>query len=435
MSADDHLDQTTANRMTSELDPAPGTVSDRDLVESLRAENAMLRETLDMIEGTIIVYDQERNFKFANQAYHLVFPHIPPNEELIGLKYEDLLRMSIAAKSVADPQAYIDPDAFIARRIVELNRREPVPTEATTLRPGRETYQADSGRWFLLRSRRAPSGNNITLRVDITEQKMLQQEALQARDIAEEANRMKSQFLANLSHELRTPLNAVINFAQLLLDEVHGPLGAPEYRSFANDIAEGGASLLALIDQLLDLARAEAGRLAIREIATDPAAVIREACAQVAREAEAASVDIRCDIRADLGRMQGDPHRLRQVLVYLIANAVKFSRGKGRIRIAASHDSDGSLRIIVRDNGIGITASNLPRVMQPFEQGAELTLDARPGVGLGLPLAHHLVQLHGGTLTLRSRYGRGTTVTILLPAWRMLPDSTAQPCEQPIQQS
>ncbi len=172
----------------------------RTEIEALRRQNLALRETLDAIDGTIVVYDQERRYLFGNQQYHAVYPHLPPERDLIGRKYEDVLALSIAAGTVDDPTAYTDTAGFIARRVQDMERRSLSPV-AQNARAGRESLHPQTGRWSLVRTRRTPSGNDVSLRVDITAQKELQHALQQAREAAETASQMKSQFLGNVSHE------------------------------------------------------------------------------------------------------------------------------------------------------------------------------------------------------------------------------------------
>ena len=339
----------------------------RTEIEALRRQNLALRETLDAIDGTIVVYDQERRYLFGNQQYHAVYPHLPAEGELIGLKYEDVLALSIAAGTVDDPAAYTDTASFIARRVDDMERRSLSPV-AQIAPPGRESLHPQTGRWSLVRSRRTPSGNDVSLRVDISAQKELQHALQQAREAAETASQMKSQFLGNVSHELRTPLNAVINFARLIADQIHGPLGAPQYREYARDIAESGTHLLTLIDDLLDLARAEAGRLAVVESNVDTSRLIATACRVLEPEAIANGIALTHAIGGDVSYMRGDATRLRQVLFNLIANAIKFTRAGGTVHVEAACDATGGLQVRVSDTGIGIAAPDLAYVMEPFAQ-------------------------------------------------------------------
>ncbi|MDR3535437.1 MAG: ATP-binding protein [Acetobacteraceae bacterium] len=384
---------------------------------ALRQQVSDLSETLDEVEGAIVVYDRDRRFLLANQAYHALFPHLPADDVLRHERYEELLRRSMVAGTVHDPQAQSDPDGFVARRIAAMEQRQRLPRETTAQRPGRVVYQPRLGRWYLVRSRRTPSGNDVSLRVDITAQKQLQQALEEARAAAETSDRMKSQFLASVSHELRTPLNAVINFARLIAEEIHGPLGATEYRGYAQDIRDSGTHLLGLIDELLDLARAQAGRLTIQEGLLDPSALVRTVCRVLGPEAVGAGVSLSWEAPAERWSVRGDPVRLRQVLLNLVGNAIKFTASGGTVRVSLAVTDDGALRITVRDNGVGIAAEDLGRVMRPFEQ---VHAGRAPGIGLGLPLSRFLVELHGGQLALASTPGEGTTAEVALPADRVL---------------
>lgn len=386
-----------------------------------RREVADLRETLDELEGSVVVYDRDRRFLFANRAYRALFPYLPPDDVLRQERFEDLLRRSIAAGVVRHPMAVSDPDGFVAMRVASMQRRQRRAAEPQGARPGRETYHPLLDRWFLIRSRRTPRGNDVSLRVDVTGLKRLQQQLETARRAAEASDHMKSQFLASISHELRTPLNAVINFARLLSDQIRGPLGHPDYVSYARDIEDGGRHLLGLIDELLDLARAAAGRLTIHEGVADPAGLLRAVCRVLGPEAAAAGVSLTCDIPQEPPALRGDPVRLRQVLLNLVANAIKFTSPGGSVRLDLTVPADGGMRIQVRDTGVGIAPEDLGRVMQPFEQAHAAAGARRPGVGLGLPLARHLVELHGGCLVLASTPGQGTTAEVSLPADRVLP--------------
>ncbi len=254
---------------------------------------------------------------------------------------------------------------------------------------------------------------------------LLRETLVAAREEAEAANRMKSQFLGNVTHELRTPLNAVINFAQLIADEINGPLGAAEYREYAAQIGASGTELLSLIDELLDLARAEAGQLTITEGLAEPDVLIDAACRMLAPEAAARHVTLTRPAHAALLPVRGDATRLRQVVASLIANALKFTPAGGEARINAAQDPAIGLTISVSDTGIGIDPTNLTRVMEPFEQVSGGGTESHPGIGLGLPLARHLAELHGGTLILRSEQGGGTTALFTLPAHRLVNSSGA----------
>lgn len=211
-------------------------------------ECMLLRDVLDSIDASIVVYDSDDRFVMGNRRYFELYPHLPDDGSLVGLTFEEMLRFTLAHGAPAELQAMIDPEAFVARRLAEWK----VPGEREQLHP--------SGRWDLIRQQVTPQGHRVTLRVDITQQKRLQQELARTRDELRAANDAKSGFMAAVSHELRTPLNAVIGFAEILGEEHLGPIGSPRYREYAQDIMAAGHHLLDLIGTVLDLAKIEAGK-------------------------------------------------------------------------------------------------------------------------------------------------------------------------------
>lgn len=395
-------------------------LSDQASADMLR-RNATLRETIDAIDATIVVYDRDRRYVLGNRAYHAMFPHLPSDQELIGEHYEDLLARSIAAGTVADPEAYRNPADFIARRTEEIMREDTPP---------REVYNRASNRWFMIRVSRTPDGSRVALRVDITDQKRMQAELAEAHHAAEAASRAKSQFLANVSHELRTPLNAVINFAQLIAEELHGPAGDPKYVEYADTIRSSGQYLLALFNDLLDLARADSGRLTLARQPVNLRAQIVSVGRMMLVEAQAAQVDLITDVPRELPSVLGDSTRLRQVLVNLVSNAIKFTEPSGSVRVTAEA-ADGCVEITVSDTGCGIAPADMERVLLPFEQVVDPARRLNPGAGLGLPLSKHLVELHGGSLRLVSAPQQGTTVVVSLPvADRPQPEEAGHPNDE-----
>ncbi|HEX4112334.1 MAG TPA: ATP-binding protein [Stellaceae bacterium] len=245
-----------------------------------------------------------------------------------------------------------------------------------------------------------------------------------ARDEAEAASRSKSEFLANMSHELRTPLNAVIGFSQAMIGQVKGPLNE-HYRGYARDICEGGSHLLAIINDILDLSKAEAGKLELFEEPVDIALTIEQARRFVQLKAEEVGHTLTVREDKNLPLIMADGLRLKQIIINLLSNAVKFTPPGGRIEIGAAFDDRAGFIIVVRDNGIGIAPDHLQKVMEPFAQVDGALNRRHEGSGLGLPLAAKMAKLHDGTLSIESEPGRGTIAIVILPAYRRYREAVA----------
>ncbi|HUH84658.1 MAG TPA: ATP-binding protein [Stellaceae bacterium] len=239
-----------------------------------------------------------------------------------------------------------------------------------------------------------------------------------ARRAAEEASRVKSEFMAHMSHELRTPLNAIIGFSEAIRDAVMGPVSA-RYRDYARDIHSSGSHLLRLIKDILDLSKVEAGRLELREEIVDLATLVEDCRRFFSERAAAGGLKLTVRVASDLPRVQGDEIRLKQILLNLLSNAVKFTAPGGRIMLEAAKTPDGGVALSVADTGIGMTPEEVPLALEPFRQLEGAFNRRYDGTGLGLPLARQLAELHGGTLTIDSAKDRGTTVTVTLPASRV----------------
>lgn len=248
--------------------------------------------------------------------------------------------------------------------------------------------------------------------------RIAKEEAEAARALAEAASQAKSEFLATMSHELRTPLNAVIGFSQVMMSETLGPIGSPQYREYAKDIHDSGTHLLEIINDILDLSKAEAGKLELDEGRVDIRDVIDATCRLIRPRAERAGLSVVARVPASLPRLWGDERKLKQILLNLVSNAVKFTPSGGQIEIAASFHVQAGFSVTVQDTGIGIAAENLRRVLEPFVQVENSLTRSHEGSGLGLPLAAKMAELHGGKLSIDSDLGKGTRVALTLPARR-----------------
>jgi signal transduction histidine kinase len=237
---------------------------------------------------------------------------------------------------------------------------------------------------------------------------------------ANKANHSKSEFLANMSHELRTPLNAIIGFSDIMDKETFGPVGNARYASYVKDIAGSGHHLLSIINDILDLAKAEANKLTLDEREIDLNQVAAESIRMCEPKAQQNGVAVTFKSCADEVIVRGDAKLMLQILLNLVSNAVKFSHEGGAVEVNVQLASDQSVAIAVRDEGIGIPAADIERVLRPFEQVEDSRTRAHGGTGLGLPYAVKLAELHGGALWIESQINVGTTVRVVLPRERFI---------------
>jgi len=249
--------------------------------------------------------------------------------------------------------------------------------------------------------------------------------ALQQRaEKAEAESQAKSAFLAIISHELRTPLNAIIGFSGLMEAERFGPLGAPRYREYVSDIRQSGEHLLELINNILNLTKAEAGKLELQEDDLDVVDLAQTCARHMQPRAAEASLRLELLLPASPLMLRADAAKLRQILFNLLSNALKFTPEGGRIQLGIEPGDEGGLNLVVSDTGIGMAPQDIPLALQPFTQLDSSLTRRYEGTGLGLPLTRSLVELHGGRLRLESCLGKGTTATAMFPASRMLKKTT-----------
>jgi PAS domain S-box-containing protein len=254
---------------------------------------------------------------------------------------------------------------------------------------------------------------------DITGELERRNQLLDAINEADLANRTKSAFLANMSHELRTPLNAIIGFSEILTGQLFGKMENDRYLDYAKDINETGKHLLTVLNDLLDISRIEAGFVKLDEGVIDIRRMLKSCARMLGDRVVEAGLHLELDIPNDLPALFGDETRLRQVLINLLINSVKFTPRGGTIHMRALMADDGGIDIEVEDTGVGISPGDLERVMEPFQQAEQALSRRYGGVGLGLSLARNLTELHGGTITLKSEQGAWTLIRIHLPADRV----------------
>jgi signal transduction histidine kinase len=245
-----------------------------------------------------------------------------------------------------------------------------------------------------------------------------ERELVRAKDKAEAASRAKSAFLANMSHELRTPLNAIIGFAEIIKRRTFGP-ASERYTEYAGDIYNSGTHLLGLINEVLNLSKLEAGQFELHEQEVELATTVAACMQMIETQARKAKIRLAVSLDPEALFVRADERRLRQILINLLANAVKFTPEGGEVRVTSIR-RNGGLAISVSDTGIGMAPEDIPRALAPFGQIESKVRRKQEGTGLGLPLAKRFVELHGGIFTIDSTLNSGTTVTFLLPRSRMI---------------
>jgi PAS domain S-box-containing protein len=254
---------------------------------------------------------------------------------------------------------------------------------------------------------------------DLTSWKRTENELVEARDRAVESNRQKSDFLAHISHELRTPLNAILGFSDVMRTQRFGTMGNEKYLAYANDIHASGSHLLSIVSDLLDLSRVEAGKLELDFMAVSLEEVADYALNLLKDEAGAAGVILRKSLPANLPRVVGDQKTLRQIIINLISNGIKYSNAGGEVLISAAIAGKGALTLRIKDTGIGMSETEVEEVLKPYGR-VENASRQRQGTGLGLPLTRSLVEANRAKFSISSKSGEGTLVEILFPGPRVL---------------
>jgi two-component system, cell cycle sensor histidine kinase PleC len=250
----------------------------------------------------------------------------------------------------------------------------------------------------------------------------------EARRRAEEANLAKSRFLATMSHELRTPLNAILGFSEVMKSELFGPHSVEQYRDYSIDIHSSGQHLLNIINEILDLSRIEAGRYELQEEAIDLASMADDCRHMLEMRAHAKSITLKTALETGLPRLWADERAVRQIIINLLANGIKFTPQGGEVTIKAGWTQAGGQYVAIKDTGPGIPEEELPTVLESFGRGSMAIKTAEQGSGLGLPIVKGLVELHGGQFHLRSRLREGTEVIVIFPAARVM--ETVAPVEK-----
>ena len=382
--------------------------------DELRHSHELLLRVIDAVPVRVSATDRNGRFVFANECFARAMGR--PVQAIIG-------------NTLAELQPGEETDAAMELdRCLIAGETKPTAFELDVTDPGGEqmvllTNKAvlddDVGRPMLV----------VTVSLDITDRKNAELAVLAAKEVAELANHSKTEFLANMSHELRTPLNAIIGFSQLMADEVLGPLGNTKYTGYARDICNSAEHLLGIINDILDVSKLEAGKFELEEEMIEITQITRNLLHFVADRASALEVTIDTDIEPDLPRLRADARKVKQILLNLVTNALKFSQPGSRVTLRA-RTHNGAIIIEVIDRGIGMDEAEITTAITRFGQVASTWNRKHAGTGLGLPLAIGLVELHDGKLEIRSRKGEGTTVTVTFPAERSVPQDEMRAAEE-----
>jgi signal transduction histidine kinase len=281
-----------------------------------------------------------------------------------------------------------------------------------------ESNKLQAANTELTEERRKLQIANIDLTKERSKLQVSNAELKESQNDAEVANHAKSFFLANMSHEFRTPLNAIIGFSQVIKDEIMGP-GRPIYAEYAKDIWGAGEHLLEIINNVLDISKIEAGKTELSDELVDPAEIVGASIATMRVQAANKKIALTADISPGTPFIRGDALRLRQVLINLVSNAVKFTEA-GHVTVSVAFDAVQGFRFTVADTGIGMSPVEIKKALEPFGQVENAITKKYEGTGLGLPLAQRLVELHGGRLEIESVKEVGTTVSVYLPLDRVV---------------
>jgi cell cycle sensor histidine kinase DivJ len=319
-----------------------------------------------------------------------------------------------------------DRPAFMTALSRSLANRETMTVEFR-LRRARVAGAPRYG-WVEMRCRPLSAGRPgiVAVTRDISERKSQEAELTRMRDEAESVSRAKTQFLAHMSHELRTPLNAVIGFSEILNRELFGALGEARYRDYARLIQESGEHLLAVVNDILDMSKIEAGKFTIVKEPFEVSRLVESCCEIMRHAAERRQLSLIADVAPGLPELPADKRACKQMLINVIANAIKFTEPGGYVRVSA-RARGGNVELSVADNGIGIAEADLAKLGNPFVQANNAYDRSHDGAGLGLSVVKGLARLHGGRLELASALGEGTTVTIVLPLEAEAEDESPMP--------
>jgi signal transduction histidine kinase len=381
----------------------------RVLSDNLRREEEKFRLYAEL--GSDWFWETDAQHRFVEIAGAHIEKAAVHSSRVLGRSRFDLLRQGLIIGDINSP-AWRQHAADLNVRIPFRNFIYSIGDGANvkTLSISGQPVLDDSGAFLGYRG----------IATDITAEKRTERELREAKEAAETANSAKSEFLASMSHELRTPLNAIIGFSDMMMSEMFGPLGHPKYGEYIRDIHSSGSHLLALINDVLDMSKIEAGRFELDESIVNLGSVVDSCLAMIEWRASKNEVDLGERPHLVLPNVLADERAIRQVLLNLVTNAVKFTPRGGRVQIAGGTDANGDVLVAVADTGVGIPTEALERLFEPFQRASVQVARQQEGTGLGLAISRRLMELHGGALEIESAVGEGTVVRIRFPATRVV---------------
>jgi signal transduction histidine kinase len=354
----------------------------------------------------------------------------------VGARLEDVVRFGAEHGEYAGISGPAEIEAFVARVVQGFSGDRDVAGEV----------ELAGGRWLLVNRHRTSDGGHVAIRTDVTALKRQQTELEAAnrklqthaaelaalatkleeeKERADAANQEKSVFLAGMSHELRTPLNGILGFADMIAQEIFGPVTPSRYKEYADLIHQSGTHLLSLINDILDLSKIEAGKVELRIEVLSPRRIAEAAITLVARPARDRDIRLAVDIDPDCSALHADERACKQMILNLLSNAVKFTPSGSEVRLSIARAAEGGVDIAISDSGPGMTPEELTTALALYGQVDRSGGFHVDGTGLGLPLTKAMAELHGGRLEIVSRKGAGTTAIIHLPAVTSLQRQTA----------
>jgi PAS domain S-box-containing protein len=373
--------------------------------ERAEAAEARLLDALETMSEGFVLFDANDQLVLCNRVYKEIYAE---SADFIvqGARFEEILRGGLLRGQYLE--AIGREDEWLNERMAQRRLSFHAMEQALS-----------NGRWVRIVERSTGDGGRLGVRIDITQLKRRESELQKAKEEAEQASRAKSQILATVSHELRTPLNAIIGFSEVIRDAIVGPV-SDRYRDYARDIHGSGQHLLNLINDVLDQAKIETGHFELHEEEIEVAGLVANCLPIVDQRAKKGGIELAASLVPDLPLIRADRLRLKQIVLNLLSNAVKFTPSGGKVTVSTARASNGGVTIRVADTGIGMRAEDIPMALEPFRQVEGSLSRVYEGTGLGLPLAKQLIELHGGTLTIESRLGRGTTVCVGVPPNRVI---------------